>query len=68
MQGQAKAAGKDVDVVIAAAREAVPTGRFGAPAEFGAVCAFLCSTHAGYVVGQNILIDGGALSRHRSDS
>ena len=60
MQGRAKAAGKDVEVVIAAAREAVPTGRFGVPAEFGAVCAFLCSTHASYLVGQNILIDGGA--------
>jgi 3-oxoacyl-[acyl-carrier protein] reductase len=60
MQGRARTAGKDVEVVMAAAREAVPTGRFGVPAEFGAVCAFLCSTHASYLVGQNILIDGGA--------
>ena len=37
-----------------------PAGRFGRPAEFGAMCAFLCSTHAGYVTGQNILMDGGA--------
>jgi NAD(P)-dependent dehydrogenase (short-subunit alcohol dehydrogenase family) len=31
-----------------------------APAEFGAACAFLCSAHAGYIKGQNIVIDGGA--------
>jgi 3-oxoacyl-[acyl-carrier protein] reductase len=37
-----------------------PAGRFGAPAEFGAACAFLCSTHAGYITGQSLLIDGGA--------
>jgi len=60
MQGRAKAASKDLEVVMTAAREANPSGRFGQSAEFGAVCAFLCSTHAGYLVGQNILIDGGA--------
>jgi 3-oxoacyl-[acyl-carrier protein] reductase len=38
----------------------VPAKRFGQPSEFGAMCAFLCSQHAGYVVGQNILVDGGA--------
>ena len=43
-----------------AAREAIPAGRFGTAEEFGAVCAFLCSVHAGYLVGQNILIDGGS--------
>ena len=32
---------------------------FGDPDEFGAACAFLCSTHAGYITGQNLLIDGG---------
>ena len=42
------------------ARERIPAGRFGTPAEFGAACAFLCSVHAGYVAGQNVLIDGGA--------
>jgi 3-oxoacyl-[acyl-carrier protein] reductase len=31
----------------------------GKPEEFGAMCAFLCSVHAGYIVGQNILMDGG---------
>jgi len=38
----------------------VPARRLGDPAEFGAACAFLCSAHAGYITGQNILIDGGA--------
>ncbi|HEX8741230.1 MAG TPA: SDR family oxidoreductase [Casimicrobiaceae bacterium] len=37
----------------------IPAGRFGEPDEFGAVCAFLCSVHAGYIAGQNILVDGG---------
>src|ERR1700716_3634038 len=38
----------------------VPARRFGIPDEFGAACAFLCSAHAGYITGQNLLIDGGA--------
>ena len=33
---------------------------YGTPQEFGATCAFLCSQHAGFIVGQNILLDGGA--------
>lgn len=38
----------------------IPAGRYGTRAEFGATCAFLCSQHAGFIVGQNILLDGGA--------
>ena len=38
----------------------IPARRYGTPAEFGAMCAFLCSQHAGFIVGQNILLDGGA--------
>jgi len=38
----------------------IPAGRLGDPAEFGEACAFLCSAQAGYVTGQNFLIDGGA--------
>ena len=38
----------------------IPAGRYGTAAEFGAACAFLCSVHAGFIVGQNILLDGGA--------
>lgn len=43
------------------AREAtIPARRYGTPAEFGQMCAFLCSIHAGFIIGQNILLDGGA--------
>jgi 3-oxoacyl-[acyl-carrier protein] reductase len=52
--------GVDVEAVIDARRKTVPTGRFGTPDEFGAICAFLCSQHAAYINGQNILADGGA--------
>jgi 3-oxoacyl-[acyl-carrier protein] reductase len=38
----------------------IPVGRYGTAGEFGAACAFLCSQHAGFIVGQNILLDGGA--------
>jgi len=41
-------------------RQTIPTRRFGTPDEFGAVCAFMCSAQAGYLTGQNILLDGGA--------
>jgi 3-oxoacyl-[acyl-carrier protein] reductase len=45
---------------MAASRKAeVPAGRFGNPEEFGNLCAFLASEHAGYITGQNLLIDGG---------
>lgn len=37
----------------------VPAKRLGTPEEFGQICAFLCSTHAGYMTGQNIPVDGG---------
>ena len=40
----------------------IPAGRYGTAQEFGAMCAFLCSSHAGYIVGQNILLDGGAVN------
>ena len=40
-------------------RKSEVSGRFGTAEEFGATCAFLCSTHAGYITGQNILLDGG---------
>ena len=37
----------------------IPAGRYGTRQEFGAACAFLCSQHAGFIVGQNLLMDGG---------
>jgi 3-oxoacyl-[acyl-carrier protein] reductase len=47
------------DTVRAEVAAANPTGRVGRPPEFGAMCAFPASDHAGYVTGQNILMDGG---------
>jgi 3-oxoacyl-[acyl-carrier protein] reductase len=41
-------------------KDANPAKRFGTIEEFGAACAFLCSTHAGFITGQNLLMDGGA--------
>ncbi len=52
--------GKDVDAVAQARRIAIPSQRFGSAEEFGAACAFLCSVQAGYITGQNLLLDGGA--------
>ena len=53
-------AGKSVDEVRAAQQAQIPAGRYGNAAEFGAICAFLCSVQAGYMTGQNVLADGGA--------
>ena len=52
---------KGISVEDAAATRAatIPAKRFGQPREFGAACAFLCSAQAGYITGQNLLIDGG---------
>jgi len=51
---------RSVEQVTEEIRTSNPSRRFGRPEEFGAACAFLCSAHAGYITGQNILIDGGA--------
>jgi len=56
----ATAAGHDVEQALAAKALTIPAGRLGTPDEFGAACAFLCSTHGGYITGQNVLMDGGA--------
>lgn len=56
----ASARGLSVEDVRNEAYAANPTGRFGDPEEFGAMAAFMCSEYAGYMVGQNILLDGGA--------
>jgi 3-oxoacyl-[acyl-carrier protein] reductase len=58
-QSMADARKQPVSVIDKERREAVPAGRFGTVEEFGNVVAFLCSAHAGYITGQNILIDGG---------
>ncbi|WP_409363259.1 SDR family oxidoreductase [Bradyrhizobium sp. AUGA SZCCT0042] len=56
----ARNSSREVGAVTEEIRTANPTKRFGHPDEFGAACAFLCSSQAGYITGQNILIDGGA--------
>jgi 3-oxoacyl-[acyl-carrier protein] reductase len=56
----ARTTGSTLEQVREARRQQNPAQRFGAPPEFGAYCAFLCSAHAGYMTGQNILLDGGA--------
>ena len=60
MEGGAKANNRSIDEEMALRRAENPSGRFGDPAEFGAACAFLCSANAGFMTGQNILLDGGA--------
>jgi 3-oxoacyl-[acyl-carrier protein] reductase len=55
-----KARGISMEDAIAERVASIPAGRYGTPAEFGATCAFLCSQYAGFIVGQNILLDGGA--------
>ena len=57
---QAKAGNVSVEEARAQRMKTIPAARFGTPDEFGAACAFLCSVHAGYITGQNWLIDGGA--------
>lgn len=56
----AAARGESFEAVHEARKNEVPAKRFGMPEEFGAMAAFLCSVHAGYITGQNIVIDGGA--------
>lgn len=58
--GVAKARGITMEQARAEREAGIPARRYGTPAEFGAMCAFLCSQHAGFIVGQNILLDGGA--------
>ena len=51
---------RDVEAVTEDVRASKSGQAARPPDEFGATCAFLCSSHAGYITGQNILIDGGA--------
>jgi 3-oxoacyl-[acyl-carrier protein] reductase len=59
-QGAASKSGKSIDEVLDQRRQTIPARRFGSADEFGAFCAFMCSKHAGYLTGQNLLLDGGA--------
>ncbi|WP_457279520.1 SDR family oxidoreductase [Polaromonas sp. P5_D5] len=60
MSGAAQKTGQPLEAIMDARRKNIPAQRFGTPEEFGAICAFLCSTHAAYMTGQNVLADGGA--------
>jgi len=60
MAGAAKSSGQSVEAIAEVRRKQNPAQRFGTAEEFGAACAFLCSVHAGYITGQNLLMDGGA--------
>ncbi len=55
-------AGRSVDEVIAERAKSSPAGRVGDPGEFGEACAFLCAASSGFIVGQNLLLDGGAFN------
>ena len=52
--------GKSFDTLWEERRLGNPAQRYGRAEEFGAYCAFLCSAHAGFVTGQNLLMDGGS--------
>ena len=60
MAGAAARAGLPLDELADKRRAGIPAQRFGTAAEFGALCAMLCSAQAGYLTGQNILLDGGS--------
>jgi 3-oxoacyl-[acyl-carrier protein] reductase len=59
-EGAAAKTGKPVEELAAQRMRTIPAQRFGGAHEFGDLCAFLCSAQAGYITGQNLLIDGGA--------
>jgi len=59
LRKSAAARGAEYETFRAAAQGRIPARRFGDPDEFGAACAFLCGAHAGYITGQNLLLDGG---------
>jgi len=60
MAGTAQKTGQTLEAVAEARKQQAPARRFGHADEFGAYCAFLCSAHAGFITGQNLLIDGGS--------
>jgi len=58
----ARSSNRSIDDVVADRMKNTPTGRVGDPAEFGDACAFLCAASSGFIVGQNLLLDGGAFN------
>ena len=59
VEGMVPGSGRSFEEIWRARELANPAQRFGDPAELGAACAFLCSAQAGYITGQNLLVDGG---------
>jgi 3-oxoacyl-[acyl-carrier protein] reductase len=57
--GVAAKTGQTIEQVLDERRQGIPTRRYGTAEEFGAMCAFICSVHTGYITGQNLLLDGG---------
>ena len=62
MLAEAQKEGRPIEDIIQKRGRATPAGRVGDPEEFGDACAFLCAVSSGYIVGQNLLIDGGAFN------
>ncbi len=62
MRAQAEKAGRTVEEEIELRAKQSPAGRIGDPAEFGAACVFLCAAGSGFIVGQNLVLDGGAFN------
>ncbi|MEY8096441.1 SDR family NAD(P)-dependent oxidoreductase [Falsihalocynthiibacter sp. S25ZX9] len=60
--GVAKAQGISMEQAIETRSAGIPARRYGTAGEFGATCAFMCSQYAGYMIGQNILLDGGSMN------
>ena len=60
--GVARAEGISPEAARSKREATIPAGRYGTATEFGAACAFLCSQHAGFIVGQNLVLDGGAIN------
>ena len=60
--GVADAQGITLDEARERRYATIPARRYGTPDEFGAACAFLCSQYAGFIIGQNLLLDGGAVN------
>jgi len=60
IRGMLEPGGKTFDEIWRERAAANPAKRYGKPAELGAYCAFLCSEHAGFITGQNLLVDGGS--------
>jgi len=61
-KGVSESQGITMDEARAQRQATIPARRYGTAQEFGAMCAFLCSDKAGFIVGQNILLDGGAVN------